>query len=295
MKKFILFIFIISIASFKTYSQVGINTNNPIHTFHVDADGNTVELKPATMTDDVVITKDGNVGIGTIEPDTDAKLHVEGEVKIIKDVSVGKNTIIDKNLTTSKIGIGTDNPQTSLHINAGTENPFRMSDTTEKAGYLLTCDENGYAFWDALRPVSSIVNGKVNKGVKITTSASIGVPITDSEGNLNLSPGKWLVLARGVTTGNLNGLHMYLVLNRHEADGTLTPLNRVSAYAEKNGDRMATPQFAYLLEIERGSKKPGDPDYYTTFSLGMACSNYNGVTTDTYGGGYFYAIRIDRD
>lgn len=108
-----------------------------------------------------------------------------------------------------------------------------MPDTTEKAGYLLTCDENNYAFWDALKPVSSIVNSKINKVIKITIYASTDVPITDSEGNLNLSSGKCLVLARGVTIGNLNGFHMDLILNRHKADGTLIPLNRISAYAEK--------------------------------------------------------------
>lgn len=69
------------------FSQVGINTINPQATFHIDGKSSTQTTNPTTgaptaeqQIDDVVITNQGRVGIGTIAPSE--KLEVNGKTKI---------------------------------------------------------------------------------------------------------------------------------------------------------------------------------------------------------------------
>lgn len=58
------------------YSQVGINTNDPKGVFHIDAKGNNGINQP-NSTDDLIFTKEGNLGIGTITPQN--KLQIIGD------------------------------------------------------------------------------------------------------------------------------------------------------------------------------------------------------------------------
>lgn len=77
MKQRILFI-VGFLVSCHVYSQVGINTQNPQGIFHVDAKKNnpTTGLPTGSqLDDDVVISTDGQLGIGTNTPTT--KLHVK--------------------------------------------------------------------------------------------------------------------------------------------------------------------------------------------------------------------------
>lgn len=68
--KFLLFLSIFSLI--QVQAQVGINTTNPLGTFHVDplSDTNT----GTNITDDIVVSNTGNVGIATVNPA--AKLHI---------------------------------------------------------------------------------------------------------------------------------------------------------------------------------------------------------------------------
>lgn len=52
------------------HSQVGINIQSPTGIFHIDPKGNS----PTSTTDDVVVTTDGNLGLGTLSPQ--AKIHL---------------------------------------------------------------------------------------------------------------------------------------------------------------------------------------------------------------------------
>ena len=298
MKKIFLIVFAVMALCLNMYSQIGVNTEKPLQIFHVDPKGNTDATVKSTTTDDVVVTEEGTVGVGTVNPDKTVKLDVRGEATVSGNLSVRENAIVKENLSGQKIGIGTSNPQALLHIDAKGEEVFRLSDTSESDGYVLTCDANGNAYWDALRPVASMVKGSLKNGVSITGTSSDsaqGVNVTASDGQLKLAPGKWLVLGRAVTTGNISGFYMYLILNKHETNGKLTAVNRVGCYGEKSGSYIATPQFMYLLEVPANNAKPGDSNYYTTYSLGMACASKKGVTTNQYGGGYFYALRLDRE
>lgn len=73
-------------------AQVGINTENPQRLFHLDGKSSTSTTNPpiglpsvAQQIDDVVITNEGRMGIGTISPSE--KLEVNGKTKI-KDLPV---------------------------------------------------------------------------------------------------------------------------------------------------------------------------------------------------------------
>lgn len=76
MKKNILTISIGFIITINAYAQIGIQTENPAANIlvHIDAESNNASGGSNLYIDDVVIDKNGNVGIGTIVPT--AKLHI---------------------------------------------------------------------------------------------------------------------------------------------------------------------------------------------------------------------------
>lgn len=76
-KIIICLLFILS--TFSVYSQVGINTDNPLKIFHVDG-GSDGSSTPAQIANDVVVDTNGNLGIGTINPL--AKLDIQGKMRL---------------------------------------------------------------------------------------------------------------------------------------------------------------------------------------------------------------------
>lgn len=90
------------------FSQVGINTQNPLATFHIDgAKDNPMSGTPTTsqQANDFVVTSAGNVGVGTISP-------------------------------TRK-----------LEIVSSSSPAFHLDDGNQGEGYVLTSDANGYGTW----------------------------------------------------------------------------------------------------------------------------------------------------
>lgn len=297
MKKIFLLVLGIGISFTNIYSQVGVNTENPQGTFHV---------KGTTGTDnDVVVTNEGKVGIGTDSPG--GKLDVNGNAVISNKMEVWGNATIEGNLTPATVGIGTVNTSAKLQIAASTPNNIlRLADGSQKAGHMLTCDAEGNAYWEALRPMGSIVEGEVNAGVSITTENSPGIEVTVGH-NLSLSPGRWLVFGKATTAYDLRGFFMYLYLTQGTGSGR-TVVTRTGEMAGTDvSDIYASPQFVHLLTVPNNNYPPDDTRHYTTFSLSMTTScntsntNFppqnptgNRQTTNAYGKGYFYAIRVDR-
>lgn len=79
----ILFIAILALFSFSTFAQIGIGTINPKGQFHIDGqkdNSSNAEPTPEQQKNDVVVTADGKVGIGTTTPT--AKLEVKGYIKV---------------------------------------------------------------------------------------------------------------------------------------------------------------------------------------------------------------------
>lgn len=78
-----IYLLILLFAISSLYAQVGINTDNPQQLFHVDGQKNnptTGSPSADQQKDDVVITVDGRLGIGTIAPTE--KLDVNGRARI---------------------------------------------------------------------------------------------------------------------------------------------------------------------------------------------------------------------
>ncbi|MDM1369309.1 hypothetical protein [Myroides marinus] len=79
------------------YAQTGINAKVPMQMLHIDSRGNnpvdraasTIEVK-----DDFVVTKNGEVGIGVVNPTV--KLEVDGTIRL-KDGTEGENKILMSN------------------------------------------------------------------------------------------------------------------------------------------------------------------------------------------------------
>jgi hypothetical protein len=68
MNKLLLFFFCLVISN-SISAQVGINTQNPLSLFHIDGNGdNSTTPTSAELLNDITVTKDGNLGIGTINP-----------------------------------------------------------------------------------------------------------------------------------------------------------------------------------------------------------------------------------
>ncbi len=271
---------------FSTLSaQIGVNTENPQKLLHINGNNE------STTTDDVVVTEKGTVGIGTATPNENLKLEVDGKLLNSAnegDVTVGGNNTIGGNLNASKIGVGTQNPQTSLHITpkAGVA-PLRLADGSEESSYLLTTDANGNASWGALRPMSSIINTSFKTSRTISGKDDVSVGRVIVSDTMTLIPGKWLIFARAVTTGStLSNLYMYLILSQIDSYNTTTSLSRVGARAATTEDNIAANQLMYYANIT-------EP---TSFFLGMSSSGTGALfNNDEQYGNYFYAVRIDRE
>ena len=84
---------ILSIAS-SLYAQVGINTDNPQQRFHVDGQRDNPTTGSPTVDqqkNDVVITEDGRVGVGTTEPTE--SLDVNGKARIRNTNTLDSETV----------------------------------------------------------------------------------------------------------------------------------------------------------------------------------------------------------
>lgn len=65
------------------YAQTGINTKSPRQIFHIDGQGDnpsTTVPSPAQLLNDIVVTKNGDMGIGLLTPSV--KLDINGKIRI---------------------------------------------------------------------------------------------------------------------------------------------------------------------------------------------------------------------
>lgn len=140
---------------FVVYSQVGINTTNPQAILHIDGAKN-------------------NEITGSVSP-----------VNQVDDVVVDSNGFI---------GIGTNNPSTSLDIKTqGTQatpvSGFKLQDGAQNENYVVTSDANGNGLW---KPVALTLTRGVN-GVGVNFPWIQTGLYTYTGTYIDLAPGKWLV------------------------------------------------------------------------------------------------------
>lgn len=78
------------------YAQIGINTEEPMALFHIDASGNNSTAPVATRSDDdVVITADGKMGLGTVDPQQQLEI-INGKLTI-RDGSQHDGYVLESN------------------------------------------------------------------------------------------------------------------------------------------------------------------------------------------------------
>ncbi len=266
------------------FAQVGVDTENPQGIFHLDPKKDTNGT--TNVSDDFVVSDSGQVGIGTVSPATNQKLHIAGDSKISGNAYKQGDAIVEGYGQVNKIGISVNAPTYPIHISASDPDKlFRLSDTSESPGYLLTSDTNGYAYWEALKPMSSIVRGVLNTEITINDDNN-GIDITRTR--LKLAAGKWFIFARAATQGNIGGFAMYIQLFSDE--NSSSAIARTAGYAQPSSPYPTIINLAYVVDIPYNSSKP-----FTEYWIQLSSSSNNGVTTNNFGPMSFYALRIDRD
>jgi hypothetical protein len=135
------------------------------------------------------------------------EVPVSGSLDIVFNILGNRiATIAD----TGNVGIGVNTPSTKLHINSATSGAFKLSDTTEAIGRVLTCDADGLATWED--PSIPVIAGAANRVAIYTndgllsydgefsySSSTNTLSITSSvaegsEGTTSISPGRAVLL-----------------------------------------------------------------------------------------------------
>lgn len=154
--KYIILCLLIQMATVSLQAQIGINTELPQALFHVDAKSNNNLTGASTATqmlDDVVVTSDGNIGVGTIVPKR--KLHI---------VTGGTAT----------------SPQIGL----------RIEDGNQALNKVLTSDANGVAKWQTAPTPAALLAYRNPSAPNIPTNVST---FYNTGSYIDLPPGRWFV------------------------------------------------------------------------------------------------------
>lgn len=133
-------LWIFGISSFLVQAQVGINTKTPDTGtwLHIDAKGNTSGV--SNTSDDVVISKDGNIGIGTLSP--------KAKLDIVTNSTTPFMRIVDGKQGINKV-LRSDNAGNASWVDM----PTTMGANYNVTGALVRYANNAYTLVKAL-PVS---------------------------------------------------------------------------------------------------------------------------------------------
>jgi hypothetical protein len=258
-KKLLLFLLSLGITA---SGQVGINTNNPQNTFHVDGgkDNSLTDVPTSTQqANDFIITSAGNVGLGTISPTV------------------------------------------KLELNNGTTNgAIKIVDGTQGADKVLMSDANGVGTWRTSASVKLTAQGFF-PSTPVTTSADNGSTPKYTGIYIDLTQGRWVVNAGMTIYNNASNsrywLHAYLSSTTSSVTQNgfvhLGPSGNSTAYAgvmtnSGSGGNDST------LNFISGSSVINVISSSTRIYLLMENkpTNYWGFGTN-YNENYFYAIPIN--
>jgi hypothetical protein len=305
--------------SFAQAPAVGINTTKPQGPFHVDAKGDT--QGGANTSDDVIVDKSGNLGIGTLTP-------------------------------TAKVHIKTDGNINGIRISDESE---------DKGSMLMFQDNTGVVNWvpKPFTIKQAEINGDFNMNVPFPRGANDHREISITGKGLKLPPGVWMIMAKYMVYnhGNDEGKLYWTYL--HDLDDLSTvsydsndfklknkrapcfndslqtdpskcsswnknwylasggiggnpsqhAMSVVGVYPEAKSQGYTTPYINYIAVIQSPGKKPGEPGYEheiaLTFSTSLNGTNEleckSSIPGAGNGGGdlpvgvYFFAVRLDID
>lgn len=218
------------------FSQVGINTQNPLGVFHIDPQANTSSVG-VNDDDDFIVTDDG------------------------------------------KVGIGTTNPQTTLHVNGN----MRYSDGYEQAGYILRSrNASGDAYWSEQRLVNPMILPN-QSNIETVISNSIYNIKNNSLHYMGLSitlpwAGRWKVFFKANYRQYTQGNKAYYILWYLSASATVNT-NIEKAYSGYSGSAfdsrpiMVTSNCTFIVNIST----PNTSVYLWAdgYTLTMSASEFN--------------------
>lgn len=249
------------------------------------------------------LTKTTNIDLNNkrlnIKNSATAGLGINTSVLNIKDKDINMagnlysvNNIfkIQNNITTlsplQKFAV--NNNTLAMNNNNGTITGYlRYADGTQSVGYLLTCDTQGKAYWEPLRPIGAISEGTIDDNKTFESANAIVSDI------ITLPPGQWMIFAKytGKTpSANMMMYHWITLIKRKT--GNSNPWSAVTnagstpeQLAINGSETYSTPSFVYYLNISERSD----------LAIQAGSSNTNNSTTYVPDGGksYFYALRID--
>lgn len=254
-----LFIYIIIsfIISLPSYSQIGINTENPNFLFHVDGGANNIPsgtVSATLLADDVVVDNNGNVGLG-VNPSV--KLDIKGSLFL-----AGSNLQPEMRLVSDANGYATWRSIENLL------NPIEAV----KSG-LLYGDPTGLTDPNVADPNRTYdwTQAQINNWTNITRT-----PIT-------VTAGTWLIYASTGFTAyaslQLTGNSFLWMQLRNKTTGAI--LETVGNLHEFTGGGWAKPQFMKLIVFQQSA------------TLEIWIGNEGaGSINNRYGGSHFGAIKI---
>lgn len=188
--KYSIFIAMGMITLFPAFAQSpknGINTKNPVQLFHIDGKGDNAVSGPITIqqqSNDVVITENGEIGVGTNTPN--AKLDIvtateysgfkledgnQGQGKFLASNTLGQATWVNSPLTPVVFG---ELDNSTLNFDVNPDSYIRDKITLGKGRWLV--------YIGKLLSSRSIPNANNNAWVRLTLSSQ---QLTNSNTNFN--------------------------------------------------------------------------------------------------------------
>lgn len=217
MKKTTTILLIAGIVMTKISAQIGVNTSNPQTAFHVDgAKDNPATGAPtaAQQTNDVAVTQQGRLGVGTIAPtnslEVDSRVASTSGVKMTRlpnasvlatdaNGNVISGVTEDAGVSVTKLRLAVATP--SLVLNSASNNySFRYNSTSTGGTWQIRINNGAtrqFNIWD------TEYNGQAGTGVSDTVWQLRTVK--------NLTPGTWTALDDNIAGGanEYNVYHVY--------------------------------------------------------------------------------------
>lgn len=245
------------IITLPSYSQIGINTENPKYLLHVDGAKNNPTsgvVSASQLLDDVIVDNNGNVGLGAI-PMSSVKLEVNGALFLA-------GTSLE--------------PEMRLISNANGDATWKSIDNLLKpieavTKGLLYGDPTGLADPNVADPARSYTwsASQINTWTNLTRTS------------IKVTPGTWLVYASMGLTGTPSaiGNNFFWMQLRNKTTGAI--LETVGNLHEFTGGGWAKPQFMKLIVFSQNAE-------LEIWAGNEAASTVN----NRYGGSHFGAIKI---